>query len=530
MNGNKQRTLELLWRIFITCYLPKYLSPIEKLDQEISALTDNLSTLTCRNVEKQLIATDILPLQKQQIEFPTMVRSLIKWCQLICAHYKFWLYDLQESFVDGRAFLYIISYYLPSLCDYNRDIKHLTTLAVCQTQDEHIQFNMELGQQQQQVQQSQTMNTYERNIKSNFRLLEECIKQFGSFPTDMIKYEYYAKDIPDERYTIIVLAMLAHDLLFNDNFNNEIHFRQQSIFQELKDKYSIDDDPIVENNLQSPTTIDEIKTFAKTIEDKPILESKMNSSIGNTFTSDEVISMINHETIGKKSLKPSISSTTITLTIDELTTKIHPLPIIPSEALTNVTQTSPVHEDVEDVDENTTKVTLLSSSPSASPTSPSSPATEQQDWSFVEPPACVYDQTLSDSLYASLETMFHYQTPTRAPVSLSQSVINTMNHDILDHVEPLRNLCEDSEEENDNEESFNSARSGVTMMIDSRPTSIAEQTTSLTFHDLAELEKTIENEENKTNATNASLFLADEPAPSETDSAELNKIEDVRRY
>ena len=58
---------------------------------------------------------------------------------------NFGLYDLQESFIDGRAFLYIISYYLPSLCDYKRDIKHLTTLATCQTRDEHIQFNFELG-------------------------------------------------------------------------------------------------------------------------------------------------------------------------------------------------------------------------------------------------------------------------------------------------------------------------------------------------------------------------------------------------
>ncbi|CAF4888560.1 unnamed protein product, partial [Rotaria magnacalcarata] len=76
-------------------------------------------------------------------------------------------------------------YYLPSLCDYSRDIKHLTTLATCQTRDEHIQFNLELGQQQQLI------STYERNVKSNFRLLEECIKQFGTFSSDLIKYEYY---------------------------------------------------------------------------------------------------------------------------------------------------------------------------------------------------------------------------------------------------------------------------------------------------------------------------------------------------
>ena len=163
MQGNKQRTLELLWRIFIVSYLPKQVSPILHL--------------------------------------------LIKWVQLICAHYKFWIYDLQESFADGRAFLFIISYYLPLLCDYHHDIKHLTTLATCQTREEYLQFNHDLGQQQ-------SIQTYERNVKANFRLLEECIKEFGSFSYDLVKYDCYAKDLPDERCTLMILAMLAHDLLF----------------------------------------------------------------------------------------------------------------------------------------------------------------------------------------------------------------------------------------------------------------------------------------------------------------------------
>ncbi|CAF3014499.1 unnamed protein product [Rotaria sp. Silwood2] len=194
MNGNKQCTLELLWRIFIVCYLSKQLSPIEKLNQEISILKTNLSKYASCSIEEQLITIDIVPLQKQHINLTSTIHLLIKWVQLICAHYKFWLYDLQESFADGRALLYIISYYLPSLCDYKRDIKHLTTLATCQTRNEHIKFNVELGQQQ-------LINIYERNVKSNFRLLEECIKLFGTFSSDFIKYEYYAKDVPEERCT-----------------------------------------------------------------------------------------------------------------------------------------------------------------------------------------------------------------------------------------------------------------------------------------------------------------------------------------
>ena len=522
MNGNKQRTLELLWRIFIVCYLPKHLSSIEKFNEEISILTQNLSQLTCRSIEQQLIIADIIPLQKQHIELTPLIHLLIKWAQLICAHYKFWLYDLQESFIDGRAFLYIISYYLPSLCDYTRDIKHLTTLATCQTRDEHIQFNFELGQQQQ----SQLINIYERNIKSNFRLLEECIKQFGTFSNDLIKYEFYAKDIPDERCTIIVLAMLAHDLLFSNNIHNEIDFRHQLIFEELKEKYSKDDEPLIEMKKEEikndqPLNEQEVEIIRENfIDSSHQIEdiSHLTTDMASVF--EEIITITN--TIEEKVLKSSISSTTINFPIEESTIKIHPLPIIQSEPIPpteeNHGKDELEEEEDDDDDEDTTKVTILSS-----------PSSVKQDWSFVEPPACVYDQTLSDSLYASLETMFTCQTPTRPSSSLSQSVLNTMNHDILDHLEPLPELNDESDAEAEDDDSFNSARSGLTTMMDPRRTSIVAQTTSGSFHDLVELEKTIENEGTKNNADNVSLLLVDETTPSEVDSIELNKMDEVCR-
>jgi hypothetical protein len=514
MNGNKQRTLELLWRVFTTCYLPKHLSPIEKLNEEISILHQNLSKYNSRSIEQQLLAIDIIPLQKQHIESTPLIHLLIKWAQLICAHYKFWLYDLQESFIDGRAFLYIISYYLPLLCDYSRDIKHLTILAICQTRDEHLQFNFELGQQQ------QLMNTYERNVKSNFRLLEECIKQFGTFSNDFIKYESYAKEIPDERCTIMVLAMLAHDLLFSNNNNNDGDFRHQSIFEELNEKYSKDDEPIIEikkEEIENHQSINEQEvdivheTSSHQIED-------ITQLVNAVYIFEEIITSprIMEENI----LKPSISSTTIDFPIEESSIKMHPLPIIQSEPIQSSSEESEEEEEEEEeiTDEDTTKVTILSSG---------SPV--KQDWSFVEPPAVVYNQTLSDSLYASLETMFACQTPTRPQPSLSQSVLHTMNHDILDHLEPLPELNDESDVEAEDDDSFNSARSGLTTTMDPRRTSIVAQTTAVSFHDFVELEKTIENEGIKTNHDNTSLILVDETTPSEADSVEMNKMDDVSK-
>jgi len=410
MNGNKQRTLEFLWRIFTVCYLPKHLSPIEKLDQEISILTQNLSKFACSSIEQQLITTDIIPLQNQTINFTPTIHLLIKWVQLICAHYKFWLYDLQESFADGRAFLYIISYYLPSLCDYTRDIKHLTTLATCQTRDEHIQFNLELGQQQ-------LINVYERNVKSNFRLLEECIKQFGTFSYDLIKYEYYAKDVPDERCTIIILAMLAHDLLFSNNNNNthEIDFRHQLIFDQLQEKYSNDDEPII--------------------------EMKKEEIFINKFLNQQEIEIIREPEISVSNDTPIEEMLTLKLSISYPTTNICPIPIIRTES------------------------------------GPSPP--EEED---------------------KMKT-----------IDLLQSVLDTLNYDILDRLELLSEFSDD-----ENEDSFISAKSSSTTRIDHRRTSIAA---TISLDDFVELEKTIKNEENN--------HLIDETISSEVDSVELNKLDEV---
>ena len=393
----KQRTLELLWRIFIICYLPKYLSPMEKFNQEIFILTQNLSKFACCPIEQQLIMTDIIPLQNQNINFTPIIPLLIKWVQLICAHYKFWLYDLQESFADGRAFLYIISYYLPSLCDYTRDIKHLTTLATCQTRDEHIQFNLELGQQQ-------SINIYERNVKSNFRLLEECIKQFGTFSYDLIKYEHYAKDVPDERCTIIILAMLAHDLLFANN--NEIDFRHQSIFEELKEKYSNDND-------------------------EPILEMKKEEIVNNNLLNQQEIEIIRENSIN--------------IPIEELITR--KLSISYPTTSIDIIQTTPSEEE--------------------------------------------------DKIKAN---------------DLSQSVLDTMNQDILDRLELLFEFNDD-----ENDDSFISARSSSTTRIDHRRASIAA---TISLDDFVELENTIKNEENQNNI--------DETISSEIDSIESNKLDEVR--
>jgi hypothetical protein len=201
--------------------------------------------------------------------------------------------------------------------------------------------------------------------------------------------------------------MLAHDLLFLNNSNtNEIDFRHQIIFEELKEKYSNDDESIIE---------------MKKEEIEIIREDTIHSSetfIATDIAIEEII--------------------TLKLSITYPTQDTHPIPIILSE------------------EEDKTKV-----------------------------------------------------------MNLSQSLFDTMNYDILDRLELLSELNDD-----DDEDSFNSARSSSTSRIDHRRTSMA----SISLDDFIELEKTIENEEIK---TNTSSFLIDETISSEVDSIESNKLDEV---
>ncbi|CAF3944125.1 unnamed protein product, partial [Rotaria sp. Silwood1] len=100
--------------------------------------------------------------------------------------------------------------------------------------------------------------------------------------------------------------------------------------------------------------------------------------------------------------------------------------------------------------------------------------------------------------------MFACQTPPRTQSSLTQSVLHTMNNDILDHLETLPEINDESdiEAEDEDEDSFNSARSGLTTTMGLRRTSIVAQTTTQSFHDFVELEKTIENDGTKIHSDN----------------------------
>ncbi|CAF0743451.1 unnamed protein product [Didymodactylos carnosus] len=238
MSGNKLRTLELLWRIFVVCYVPKFIQSHDVLINEIEQLKQNLTEhVLVRPIEKEISIETNLQLFSQKQTTP-IISDIMKWAQLVCAHYRFWIKDLQESFSDGRALLFIIAYYLPNLINYQNDIKHYTTIGICQTKRDHIQFNDELRS---------TSGSTERlkrdaikNVKSNFKLLEERTKQLPMFLSDLVKYEQYiATDIPDERVTIIILTLLARDLLFS---NAQDINRNQQIFEQIKQQIQFDND------------------------------------------------------------------------------------------------------------------------------------------------------------------------------------------------------------------------------------------------------------------------------------------------
>ena len=144
--------------------------------------------------------------------------------------------------------------------------------------------------------------------------------------------------------------------------------------------------------------------------------------INDHSESDKIIKT--SKLIEQKTSKPCTSFTTIESLIENPITDIDLLPLTESEQILSTEDIQNVNDD--NADDDATKVTILSSLSSVT-----------QDWSFVEPPAIVYDQTFSDSLYIALEAMFTCPTPIRKQPLIYQSVVDTMNYDILDRLEAL---------------------------------------------------------------------------------------------
>ncbi|CAF0743435.1 unnamed protein product [Didymodactylos carnosus] len=137
----------------------------------------------------------------------------------------------------------------------------------------------------------------------------------------------------------------------------------------------------------------------------------------------------------------------------------------------------------------------------------------------LELPPCVYDKTLSDSLYASLETMFSNDT------GLSQSIYTTMNQNILDRLGKSKTCSSDDDGDDDSEEEEDNDLYGTACSEQTNDgvatTTTTSSTSSLPFQDFVDIEKTatIDHEV-------ANTHIHDDSKSTNSEMSEMNTIEE----
>ena len=148
------------------------------------------------------------------------IQLLLKWSQLVCAHYGLEIENLSVSFSDGRGLCLLVHHYHSSFLPLNSIFLETT-----QTQQGNSNgpknldgsFNDSFGQTMTYTynKSSDYAGTFEKllkNEKENFKLLHNKTKELGGIPI-LIKSDEMSNTIPDQKVTTTFITYLAARLL-----------------------------------------------------------------------------------------------------------------------------------------------------------------------------------------------------------------------------------------------------------------------------------------------------------------------------
>ena len=232
VDGHLQKTLDLLWHVIFGFQIGQLLN-IEHLSKEISYLEKTLNHEVRMGNDKAKLGWDFyLDNKRRQLKENSdngcpngwlgneRIQLLLKWSQLVCAHYGLEIENLSVSFSDGRGLCLLVHHYHSSFLPLNSIFLETT-----QTQQGNSNgpknldgsFNDSFGQTMTYTynKSSDYAGTFEKllkNEKENFKLLHNKTKELGGIPI-LIKSDEMSNTIPDQKVTTTFITYLAARLL-----------------------------------------------------------------------------------------------------------------------------------------------------------------------------------------------------------------------------------------------------------------------------------------------------------------------------
>uniref|UniRef100_H2ZSM4 Assembly factor for spindle microtubules n=1 Tax=Latimeria chalumnae TaxID=7897 RepID=H2ZSM4_LATCH len=223
IDGHRERTLALLWRIAFSFQVEILLSE-EQLLEEIKFLKHNWL-----NQQKlaTLKTTALSAKEKEQNEAAadgcsTKVQLLMDWVNAVSAYYDTKVENFTVSFSDGQVLCYLIHHYhpcyLPKEAIYQR-----TTHTVEFAQNGAVAINSSASESDDSAQDlcpeafhsTETSVLYKElleNEKKNFQLVNSAVAELGGVPA-MIYHSDMSNTIPDQKVVITYLSFLCARLL-----------------------------------------------------------------------------------------------------------------------------------------------------------------------------------------------------------------------------------------------------------------------------------------------------------------------------
>eukprot|EP00057_Strongylocentrotus_purpuratus_P032518 XP_787918.3 PREDICTED: abnormal spindle-like microcephaly-associated protein homolog isoform X1 [Strongylocentrotus purpuratus] len=221
VDGHREKTLELLWRIIFHYQVGVMLND-EHIREEIAFLTKN------RKLKEKISALkeggnqgpSHPSLDGPHLYFKSpQLMLLMDWCKAVCSFYDLQIENFTVSFCDGRALCLLIHHYHPSLLPYER-INQDTTLMQFQREEREDDLNSSCnsfdGTWSHTFSPSTGKETNQEkllaNERMNFKLLYEKVNELGGVPM-MVRSADMSNTIPDEKVVITYVSYLCARLL-----------------------------------------------------------------------------------------------------------------------------------------------------------------------------------------------------------------------------------------------------------------------------------------------------------------------------
>ncbi|XP_071499348.1 abnormal spindle-like microcephaly-associated protein homolog [Diadema antillarum] len=221
VDGHREKTLELLWRIIFHYQVGVMLNE-KQLKEEIAFLTKN------RRLRRQFDALKTGATQQRpsgpgadgpHLYFKSsQLMLLMDWCKAVCSFYGMQIENFTVSFCDGRALCLLVHHYHPALLPYEC-ISQDTTLMHFQ-REEALDLNSSLDDFNGTWSQTFSPTTGKQtdhdkllaHERQNFKLLYDKVAELGGVPM-MVRSADMSNTIPDEKVVITYVSYLCARLL-----------------------------------------------------------------------------------------------------------------------------------------------------------------------------------------------------------------------------------------------------------------------------------------------------------------------------